>query len=215
MGSGTVKDGEAKEERERRWPSFGLSSLGMGTVFGSNSASTHSPGPGGVEGPTKADAETRSIASSHLVEQSDVVLHDLEEAVDADVEIELVWEKKDIWLESPAGEYEKRRLSWIIVRFPTASKDMLTSQRDDKLLFIVFPTGMNPPFELPPTSATLAVFASLPDSPVRSSVDSSRTATPQSQNGYIHKVDHRTDTQAGIDPSSSVALLELRDHLSS
>ena len=78
---------------------------------------------------------------------------------------------------------------------------------------MVFPPDAAPPFEMPPTSTTLAVFASLPDVTIRSSVDSSRSATPQQQNSYIHKMDDRTDTQIGMDSASSLTLLELRDQL--
>jgi len=103
-----------KEESTSRWPSFGLSSLGMGTMFGSDTKQD-TPSVRNVEIPIKTDEETRSIASSHRVEQSEVVLTDLEAAVNAETEVELVWEKKDIWLEGADGDQEKRRLSWIIV----------------------------------------------------------------------------------------------------
>ena len=211
---GTAKE-TTKESSGSRWPSFGLSSMGMATMFGGSSTPGSEPiSAGTAEASTKTAEETASIASSHLVEQSEVVLTDLEAAVDTN-EIELVWDKKDIWLLGHDGEYEKRRLTWIIVRLQLAlpHKMMLIFQRDDKLLFIIFPPDTSPPFEVPPTSETLAVFASLPDITVRSSVDSSRSATPVPTNSYVHKSDQRTDIQTGMDMSSSISLLELRDQL--
>jgi hypothetical protein len=63
--------------------------------------------------------DTASIlsTSSRHVEQSEVMLPDLQAAVDPNADVELVWDKKDIRLETldPSGDYEKRRLSWIIV----------------------------------------------------------------------------------------------------
>jgi len=212
MSSSGTKEDTVNEESTSRWPSFGLSSLGMGTMFGSDTKQD-TPPVRNVEIPIKTDEETRSIASSHQVEQSEVVLTDLEAAVDANAEIELVWEKKDIWLEGTDGEHVKRRLSWIIVSSLESSEGLLMRQRDDTLLFIVFPPISSPPFTMPPTSATRAVFASLPDVTIRSSVDSSRPATPQAQNSYIHKMDECADTQKGMDSASSVTLLELRDQL--
>ena len=92
-------------------------------------------------------------------------------------------------------------------------KMMLILQRDDKLLFFIFPPDTSPLFEVPPASETFAVFASLPDTAIRSSVDSSRSATPVPTNSYVHKSDQRTDIQTGMDMSSSISLLELRDQL--
>lgn len=123
MGSSTVKD-ETVKESGTRWPSFGLGSLGIGTMFGSDTPKDQAP-VRNVEIPVRDD-ETRSIASSHLVEQSEVVLTDLEAAVDGTAEIELVWDKKDIWLEEGGGEYRKRRLSWIIVSAFIISRGALT-----------------------------------------------------------------------------------------
>jgi hypothetical protein len=115
MSTTGAKEDTVKDEGASRWPSFGLSSLGMGTMFGSDTKQDQAPARN-VEIPVKNDdVETRSIASSHLVEQSEVVLTDLEAAVNTDAEIELVWEKKDIWLEGIDGAHVKRRLSWIIV----------------------------------------------------------------------------------------------------
>jgi hypothetical protein len=115
--STTTKEGAVKEPGTSRWPSLGLSSLGMGTMFGTDAAPKPDLPPGrNVEVPARTEADQRSIASSHHVEQSEVVLTDLEAAVDSDEGIELVWEKKDIWLEETGGGYEKRRLSWIVVR---------------------------------------------------------------------------------------------------
>ena len=72
--------------------------------------------------------ETLSVKDAHGVEQSEVAVKDLQEAVQAEDEIELSWEKKDIWLantnlhgdnegdkEVGKGRYEKRRVAWIIV----------------------------------------------------------------------------------------------------
>lgn len=116
---GTTKE-TSKESSGSRWPSFGLSSMGMATMFGGSSTPGSEPiSAGTVEASTKTAEETASIASSHLVEQSEVVLTDLEAAVDTN-EIELVWDKKDIWLLGHDGEYEKRRLTWIIVRLQLA-----------------------------------------------------------------------------------------------
>jgi hypothetical protein len=115
MSGSATKEDTVKEEGTSRWPSFGLSSLGMGTMFGNDTPKQDQAPVRNVEIPVKADDETRSIASSHLVEQSEVVLTDLEAAVNTDAEIELVWEKKDIWLEGADGDNVKRRLSWIIV----------------------------------------------------------------------------------------------------
>jgi hypothetical protein len=114
MSGSATKEDSVKDEGTSRWPSFGLNSLGMGTMFGSDTKQDQAP-VRNVEIPVKADDDTRSIASSHLVEQSEVVLTDLEAAVNTDAEIELVWEKKDIWLEGVDGDHVKRRLSWIIV----------------------------------------------------------------------------------------------------
>jgi hypothetical protein len=115
MSSTGAKEDTVKGEGASRWPSFGLSSLGMGTMFGSDTPKQDQTPVRNVEVPVKADEETRSIASSHLVEQSEVVLTDLAAAVNPEAEIELVWEKKDIWLEGADGDHVKRRLSWIIV----------------------------------------------------------------------------------------------------
>jgi len=133
LGAGVKDEGVTTTEgsTSSRWPSFGLGSLGMGTVFGGTGQTpedkTQSEGgesamPALAGGVKKRETETASIASSHMVEQSEVVLPDLQAAVDADAEIELVWDKKDIWLESASGEgiYEKRRLTWIIVCPPPA-----------------------------------------------------------------------------------------------
>jgi len=114
MSGSATKEDTVKEESTSRWPSFGLSSLGMGTMFGSDTKQDQVP-VRNVEIPVKTDDDTRSIASSHLVEQSEVVLTDLEAAVNPDAEIELVWEKKDIWPEGTDGDHVKRRLSWIVV----------------------------------------------------------------------------------------------------
>jgi len=114
MSSTGAEEDTVKDEGTSRWPSFGLSSLWMGTMFGSDTKQDQ-VSVRNVEIPVKADEETRSIASSHLVEQSEVVLTDLEAAVNTDAELELVWEKKDIWLEGADGDHVKRRLSWIIV----------------------------------------------------------------------------------------------------
>jgi hypothetical protein len=115
MSGSATKEETVKEQGTSRWPSFGLSSLGMGTMFGNDSPKQDQDPVRNVEMPVKMDEETRSIASSHLVEQSEVVLTDLEAAVNPDAEIELVWEKKDIWLEGTDGDHVKRRLSWIVV----------------------------------------------------------------------------------------------------
>jgi hypothetical protein len=114
MSGSATKEDTIKDEGTSRWPSFGLSSLGMGTMFGSDTKQDE-VSVRNVEIPIKTDEETRSIASSHLVEQSEVVVTDLEAAVNTDAEIELVWEKKDIWLEGADGDHVKRKLSWIIV----------------------------------------------------------------------------------------------------
>jgi hypothetical protein len=115
-GSATVKEeagGEEEKSTTTRWPSFGLSSLGMGTMFGTGTGSEQKQ----QVGDRATLPETASIASSHQVEQSEVVLNDLEAAVEADVEVELLWDKKDIWLDSgnDGKEFTKRRLMWIIV----------------------------------------------------------------------------------------------------
>jgi hypothetical protein len=68
--------------------------------------------------------ETESFKDAHGVEQSKVAVKDLQEAVQVEDEIELSWEKKDIWLPlTPRGEkeeYEKRRVAWIIVSPPVS-----------------------------------------------------------------------------------------------
>jgi hypothetical protein len=115
MSGSATREETVKEQGTSRWPSFGLSSLGMGTMFGNDTPKQDQDPVRNVEIPIRADEETRSIASSHLVEQSEVVLTDLEAAVNPDAEIELVWEKKDIWLEEAGGDHVKRRLSWIVV----------------------------------------------------------------------------------------------------
>jgi hypothetical protein len=123
LGSGGTTKQEVSKEAgagsTSRWPSFGLSSLGMGTMFGnSTEGNNRDTAPPGSAESGKTEVDTASIASGHMVEQTEVVLPDLQAAVDADAEIELVWEKKDIWLEQNSGSkvYEKRRLTWIIVR---------------------------------------------------------------------------------------------------
>jgi hypothetical protein len=125
VSGGTTKEevtGKVEGGSTSRWPSFGLGSLGMGTMFGSSAEGVNGnappPPPGSAESGKKDRVDTASIASGHVVEQTEVVLPDLKAAVDADAEIELVWEKKDIWLEQNSGSrlYEKRRLMWIIVR---------------------------------------------------------------------------------------------------
>lgn len=117
------------ETKTSRWPSFGLSSLGVGTVFGMGKETETASGSGrrsleeerqkGNEAETSISSETASVKTTtthHHVEQSEVVMPDLAAAVEGDAEVELSWDKKDIWLQvEDAGGYEKRRVSWIVV----------------------------------------------------------------------------------------------------
>lgn len=153
IGLGTPKDPqdgdkalqpspETGAEPQSRWPSFGLG--GVGTVFGlgkssaegssttidqKSDTSVKEPINPYIQ-PPETKAESVKDVLGHGVEQSEVAVKDLQEAVQAEDEIELSWEKRDIWLKSPApaagdeseGEsenekagYEKRRVAWIIV----------------------------------------------------------------------------------------------------
>lgn len=157
-------------EPQSRWPSFGLG--GVGTVFGlgKSPAEITSPSiehksdtikqplkevtqPSETEaGQREGDAESVKDVHGHGVEQSEVAVKDLQEAVQAEDEIELSWEKKDIWLKSPSPSsadeseavpgkvgYEKRRVAWIIVSpffppqyqiLPKSNSDMLSLRAD-------------------------------------------------------------------------------------
>lgn len=51
-----------------------------------------------------------------MVIQTDVILPDLE-AAQAEPDLELVWDSRNIWLHMGEG-YEEQHLSWIIVSLP-------------------------------------------------------------------------------------------------
>jgi hypothetical protein len=89
------------------------------TASGSGRRSPEEERQKGNEDDTSTSSETASVKTTnthHHVEQSEVVMPDLAAAVEGDTEVELSWDKKDIWLEvEDAGKYEKRRVSWIIV----------------------------------------------------------------------------------------------------
>jgi hypothetical protein len=132
-----AREADEKKSGASRWPSFGLGALGVGTVFGAGKEAEPVQGPSdqsassgqfvtGTEGFSSITTKdgTGSTAPAHVnqhhVEQTKVDMPDLQAAVDAEAEIELMWEKKDIWLPiKRIGEtYEKRRVSWIIVGYP-------------------------------------------------------------------------------------------------
>jgi hypothetical protein len=132
-----TREADEKKSGASRWPRFGLGSLGVGTVFGAGKEAEPVQGPSDqsassgqpvtvAEGSSSITTKggTISTAPGHLiqhhVEQTKVDMPDLKAAVDAEAEIELMWEKKDIWLplERADETYEKRRVSWIIVCTP-------------------------------------------------------------------------------------------------
>jgi hypothetical protein len=89
------------------------------TASGSGRRSLEEERQKGNEAETSISSETASVKTTtthHHVEQSEVVMPDLAAAVEGDAEVELSWDKKDIWLQvEDAGGYEKRRVSWIVV----------------------------------------------------------------------------------------------------
>lgn len=117
------------ESGSGRWPALGFG--GMSTVFGlgrgaqddkprvkDQSAQTSTANEVGKETAPVQSSEAGprvDSAQAHHVEQSEVALPDLQEAVQPEDEIQLSWEKKDVWLPGGDGEYEKRRVAWIIV----------------------------------------------------------------------------------------------------
>lgn len=97
-----------------RWPSLGLG--GMGAMFGLGKSSTTETGQTQKETSNRQFVEVEvDRTQAHQVEQSEVVLPDLQEAVQPEDEIQLSWDKKDVWLLDGDGQFGKRRVTWIIV----------------------------------------------------------------------------------------------------
>ncbi|WWC89030.1 uncharacterized protein L201_003948 [Kwoniella dendrophila CBS 6074] len=185
----------------------------MGNVLGLGKSSTPEMGQGDKQvqkdhsspRPSRSNditTQTTSAADNHIAytsEQPSDVISELEAAAEPDEDIE--WEGKYFWVKSKGSEsYEKRRACWVI--------------RNNILISIVLPANATPPWSLPTTKETTALFAKLTDNLNKADVHHHRSVSPNPTLAVIGKTQTAKKGNFNeIDAQSDQSLIHLKSNL--
>ncbi|WRT66643.1 uncharacterized protein IL334_003602 [Kwoniella shivajii] len=132
---------------------------------------------------------------SHHVEQSAIAVSELEAAVELDEEID--WDARSLWIHGENGEIAKRRICWVI--------------RDNIIIAVVFPSKATMPYNTPSTKQTLNLFAKISQG---LSQGLSPSEPPVSTNPCIVSLSQDVIVKAGImDTSSEQSIVSLKSIL--